>query len=396
MVEFFNFNKNEVFSRFNYMRFFSKKTLRNLHLWLGMFSGIIVFAIAITGAIYVFSYEIKSMLYKEHEIIEIPENQNRVSLTKLVETASSQFENKYSFQNIVIPNFPDHSITVNFMETDEGAFGYSNYVKFHKTVYLNPYTGKVIHVENSKWEFFNIILAIHMNLFMGYNSVSHFLIVTSIWVFVIMLLTGLVLWWPKKKQRKTNFWFRWKKTSKWKRKNYDLHRILGFYSFAIALVMALTGLMWASKSFNASVKWIANGGKTVIREEIPKTKEIDIVKYPLENILDTTLTNIPESKYILIRKHPKPSIPYIVRAYTSEHLNYNRIEMFYDKKTAELLSKKTFDEKNNGEKIQALNYDIHVGSIGGLPTKILALLVSLIIASLPVSGFLIWYGRNKK
>jgi len=42
------------------------------------------------------------------------------------------------------------------------------------------------------------------------------------------------------------------------------------------------------------------------------------------------------------------------------------------------------------------NYDIHVGSIFGLPTKIIAFIVSLLCASLPVTGFMIWYGRNKK
>jgi len=44
----------------------------------------------------------------------------------------------------------------------------------------------------------------------------------------------------------------------------------------------------------------------------------------------------------------------------------------------------------------AANYDIHVGAILGLPTKIIAFIVSLICASLPVTGFMIWWGRRKK
>ena len=43
-----------------------------------------------------------------------------------------------------------------------------------------------------------------------------------------------------------------------------------------------------------------------------------------------------------------------------------------------------------------MNYDIHVGAIGGLPGKVLAFLLSAIIASLPVTGFLIWWGRRNK
>jgi uncharacterized iron-regulated membrane protein len=43
-----------------------------------------------------------------------------------------------------------------------------------------------------------------------------------------------------------------------------------------------------------------------------------------------------------------------------------------------------------------MNYDIHTGAILGLPGKIFAFLCSLLIASLPISGCYIWWGRNKK
>ena len=371
-----------------------KKTLRKIHLYLGLASGIIVFIIAITGAIYVFSPEISDVIYKDRRNIEIPVNKNRVSLTKLVATASAQFNDKYPYQNVFIPNSPDKSISVSFVKRDSERFGYWNYIKFNKTVYLNPYSGKVIHIENSKWKFFNVVLSIHMTLFMGHNDISHYVIVWASWVFVIMLITGLILWWPKSTKQKRKFWFNWRKTSKWRRKNYDLHQILGFYTAFFALLLVLTGLMWASKSFNTSVKWVANGGKTIEWEETPKAKKKTTSTFPLDKILKTTLANIPKSKYILIRQHPKPTVPFIVRAVDDK--NYNRIEMYYDKKTAELLSTKYFEDKNNGDKLQALNYDIHVGSIWGLPTKILAFLVSLIVASMPVTGFMIWWGRNKK
>ena len=45
--------------------------------------------------------------------------------------------------------------------------------------------------------------------------------------------------------------------------------------------------------------------------------------------------------------------------------------------------------------ILRLNYDIHVGSALGLTGKIIAFLTSLLIATLPVTGLMIWYGRNK-
>jgi uncharacterized iron-regulated membrane protein len=47
-------------------------------------------------------------------------------------------------------------------------------------------------------------------------------------------------------------------------------------------------------------------------------------------------------------------------------------------------------------KLMRMNYDIHVGAILGLPGKILAFFASLLIASLPVTGFMVWWGRRNK
>ena len=54
------------------------------------------------------------------------------------------------------------------------------------------------------------------------------------------------------------------------------------------------------------------------------------------------------------------------------------------------------DELTLANKIMRMNYDIHIGAIIGLPGKILAFIISLITASLPVTGFIIWWGRRKK
>jgi uncharacterized iron-regulated membrane protein len=43
-----------------------------------------------------------------------------------------------------------------------------------------------------------------------------------------------------------------------------------------------------------------------------------------------------------------------------------------------------------------MNYGIHTGQILNLPGKIIAFIASLIAAALPVTGFVIWYGRRNK
>jgi uncharacterized iron-regulated membrane protein len=47
-------------------------------------------------------------------------------------------------------------------------------------------------------------------------------------------------------------------------------------------------------------------------------------------------------------------------------------------------------------KIVRMNYDMHVGAVLGLPGKLLAFFASLVAASLPVTGFLVWWGMKKR
>ncbi|WP_222707033.1 PepSY domain-containing protein [Neolewinella aurantiaca] len=84
----------------------------------------------------------------------------------------------------------------------------------------------------------------------------------------------------------------------------------------------------------------------------------------------------------------------------SEGVIYNNDYRFFDQNTLEELPSNSiyakYEDADLADMVIRLNYDIHIGSIGGLAGKIIAFFASIIIASLPVTGVLIWYGRRKK
>ena len=83
-------------------------------------------------------------------------------------------------------------------------------------------------------------------------------------------------------------------------------------------------------------------------------------------------------------------------AYPKElHYAYNDAYQF-DQYSGNLLQYLPNSQKSPGLKLENMNYDIHVGQIAGLPGKILAFLASLISASLPVTGLIIYLGKRKK
>ena len=103
-------------------------------------------------------------------------------------------------------------------------------------VYLNPFSGEVLKVKDAQAGFFPFILDGHFYLWLP-HEIGQPVVATATLVFLVMLISGLFLWWPKnKKATKQRFSIRW--NARWRRKNYDLHNVLGFYATWIAIILA--------------------------------------------------------------------------------------------------------------------------------------------------------------
>src|SRR5688572_4624294 len=118
-----------------------------------------------------------------------------------------------------------------------------------------------------------------------------------------MLISGLILWWPKnKKASRQRFSIKW--SARWRRKNYDLHNVLGFYSLGIALILALTGLVWGFEWFAKSAHTIAGGEKSLMYEEpLSDSTNFQLASVPaIDRVWDLMRKEYPTAKAIEV--HP--------------------------------------------------------------------------------------------
>jgi uncharacterized iron-regulated membrane protein len=374
-----------------------KKIILKIHLWLGMGSGIIIFILGITGCIYVFDEELRPVVYHNSYYADETKNEKK-NVSELLKIVQDSIGKDKPINAIRIRNEKDATVTFFTSKEKENpnAIWYWDTLEYNYTIYINPFTGKIQKIENTTTEFFNVILFLHWSLLLT-NKIGQPIVGIAVIIFIISLITGLILWWPKNKSAaKQRFWFRWKNTTQWKRKNYDLHNILGYYVLLFALVIAFTGLVWSFKWFDNSVKWIANGGQTIEKKKENLTS--DFSQKNDENLIDKISNSVeysyPKAETYMI-SIPEDSLQ-TQFVYIENGGNFDRINLQFDQYTGKLLNTKTYADKNNGEKIRSLNYAIHSGGILGLHGKILAFFASLICASLPVTGFYIWWGRNNK
>lgn len=365
----------------------TKKLIRLIHLWLGFSSGLVVFIIAITGVLWTFELELSNAFYS-YRNVEVEPNKEIISIQEIKEIASPHL----SKLNSISYYGPDRSIEVRDWTRIDGKL-INNYV------YINPYSGKILAVRKNDPTFFDIVLELHTNLMLGEFGAQ--LVRFATLIFLILIISGIYLWWPRNKNGlKQRLKFDWKKSTKWKRKNYDLHNILGFYSSWIIIFVVITGLAWTFNWVDKTIYGVATMGEEY--KDYPTVNSVSSLNQTTQTDLDDLVLNKSrnsfkeqiESWYYYLPQNKQESI--------SLYLNPDRetwhkaTVYFYDQRTGKLLYSENPQSMNNGQFIRNMYYDIHIGKVLGLPGQLLVFFASLIVASLPITGFYIWYGRKYK
>lgn len=365
-----------------------KTVIQKIHLWLGMITGPIVFIIALTGCIYTFQEEI----------------QDATQPYRFVQQQTKPFVPPSELRDRVQSVFPDkhlHALMYHTPERAAKAIFFKPY-DYYFLVYMDPYSGKILHVHDVTNSFFGFILDGHFYLWLPEN-IGQWVVSSATLLFLCLLISGLYLWWPRNKNnRKPKFTIKWQ--ARWRRKNYDLHSVLGMYTALFAFVLLLTGLMWG-------FDWVRNGvyktisGGASYQEYVEPSSQIPQIHQaftlePLDSVYKIMRRDYPKAAWIELHL-PESTTGSIAANANPDATTYWKIDYRYFDQYS--LTEKSVDhhwgrlhEASNADKLMRMQYDIHVGAIAGIPGKILAFLVSLIIATMPISGFLIWYGRKYK
>lgn len=365
-----------------------------IHRWLGLLSGLVVCLVSLSGAVYTFEKELRLLVYADRLIVA-PAESHPMRLDELLHIAERHLPAGQRISRVVIENRPDRSYLFRATKINPAGRTHWSYYAYYTRLYVNPYTGQVLAMEDGRNEFFSLVLAFHMNLLLGKTGEA--IVLYSTLVFVAMLLTGFVLWLPRKRSLKQ--WLRGlriKTCSGTKRLNYDLHNTLGFYALPILLLMALTGMVWGFDWMRQAVITMANGKPTPL-PELP--------------VSDTTARDSAADPALVFERfrqeHAEAAIYYVnipatatgtinLSAYLHADNLFQRVQASFDQYTGKELRSQSFEQLDRGGKVVQLNYDLHTGTLYGWPTKLLALLAALIGSSLPITGFIIWCNRNRR
>lgn len=378
---------------------FTKYLMWLIHLWLGLLSSIIVFVMCLTGCLYAFRNQITDLY-----------NRDKVYITAGTEAKNPDHiqtelsKNGMELTSLLIPESKNRSYVVSYREN-----------QLDKSAYYNQYTGKILgQADTGANHFFEVVLDIHRNLMMG--NAGRQIVGASVLMFCVLLISGLILWLPKKlKFLKQGLTVKLK--AKFQRVNYDLHNTLGFYTFLMLFFIAVTGLYvtypWVKNGLivslgGSSIDNIAKekdngddpfGGllEDMLQKQDEKKNLKDASSASIDKVLKMADQHLPYTAVTSIELPNKDNPRYVViKTNTQNFLGMMLPDEVTFDKTGVLKTKELFSDRPLNKQFTALAKPLHTGEIMGLPSIILYFIISLIGCSLPITGFLIWWHRFKK
>ncbi|TWT95671.1 PepSY-associated TM helix domain-containing protein [Neorhodopirellula pilleata] len=228
-------------------------TVWRWHFYAGLFCIPFVLVLSITGTIFLFRPQIEA--WEERELDRLIGDQPAMSYADQVLAAQRETNGWLAALEVVSEpaTNPGHTSATRVIVEADGQ---------RLRTYVDPFTGEVRRVINESERFIRFIRQIHGELMLGKRG-SYLVELAASWT-IIMVVTGAVLWMPRRARLAGVVYPRITRKGKvfWK----DLHSVVGFWSAGLIVFLIATGLPWSTfwgDYFKSIRKWT---GTSVARQ----------------------------------------------------------------------------------------------------------------------------------
>ena len=403
------------------------KLFRKIHLWLSVPFGIIITLICFSGAMLIFEQEITRCIQSDVYYVSSSEGEP-LPMDELMETVKATLPDSVSITGVTVFSDKDRTYQVNLSKPRRAS------------LFIDQYSGKI----TGKYErigFFSTMFKLHRWLLDSANphgegvKVGKLLVGISTLVFVIALLTGVVIWWPRARKnfrRSVTITFKNGWRGLWK----SLHVAGGMYALIFVLAMSLTGLTWSFEWYRTAfyavcgVEHTPRNPEASTSEKSGKRSRDDEGRGNhrgegrrhgehgegrgegrhhgrhgegrgegrrhhsefgrWQQVYNELKAQNPEAPQITIGAETAS----VTLGTTGNGRAADKYE--FNRRTGEISLATKYEAAVPADKLRGWIFAIHTGSWGGLLTRILWLLGALLGASLPLTGYYIWIKHLRK
>ncbi|MDE7179840.1 MAG: PepSY domain-containing protein [Muribaculaceae bacterium] len=373
------------------------KIFRKIHLWISVPFGIIITLICFSGAMLIFEPEITRSVKSDVYYVG-SSNGTPLPMSELMETVKATLPDSVSITGVTVFSDKDRTYQVNLSKPRRAS------------LFIDQYSGEI----TGKYErlgFFSTMFKLHRWLLDSANphgdgvQVGKLLVGISTLVFVIALISGVIIWWPRaRKSFRRNMTISFK--DGWRGLWKSLHIAGGMYALIFMLAMSLTGLTWSFNWYRAAFYAVCgvehtprnacnqtaagsenrdegrSEGRGEGRRDEGRRHHSEFGRW--QQVYETLRAQNHEAPQITVGEQTASvSLGTTGNGRASDKYEFNR-------RSGEVTPESKYADSLPADKLRGWIYSVHTGGWGGIVTRILWFLSALLGASLPLTGYYIW------
>jgi uncharacterized iron-regulated membrane protein len=345
-----------------------------------------VIILALTGSIYLFKPQIDAFADRQVDSLAIAGRRASGEQHIAAALASVPGSRLFTYE---VPRERDDAVRVHLYDA-EGA---------GRIVYVHPVSLEILKSVPHASRVTEIVRVLHGDLMAGRTG-SVLIELAASWA-IIMLGTGLFLWWPREGRGLGGVAYpRMNRGSRvfWR----DLHAVTGTWISALAMFLLITALPWTvvtGENIGQLRGWLSSTpqgwSRSSADEHAQHRREAAAAAVATPLSVDDVIARIaPEKLEPPVRLYlPNENQPHWrVRAETQ---NRPRVrELALDPITGELIHEDRFADKSALDKAIHVGIAAHEGQLFGLPNQLLGLATALGLLTLCGSAIVMWWRRR--
>ena len=261
------------------------------------------------------------------------------------------------------------------------------------TWYFDPATGRSLG-HRADGRLLDVLFKLHSSLLL--EDTGKAILACLALVYLAMLVTGLVLWWPR----------RWPPSWRieWRggtvRTLFDLHRSAGAAMGLLIAVSVATGAFMAWRPIGDALNFVV-GDRKVVAPTLAKTDAStpqpgrSLPPASLDLLVERAQARFPNDRIGFVQVFAQPGRPVRIRFKLADDPHPNGLtSVWLDPQSGAVLRVDRWNELDLGAKAAAFLYPLHTGQLGGPALEAVAFLNGLALGTLAISGTWLWWRRR--
>ncbi|MGM0974760.1 MAG: PepSY-associated TM helix domain-containing protein [Bacillota bacterium] len=390
------------------------KAIWRWHFYAGVFFAPIIIFLAITGGVYLFKPQIEDNMY--HDLYYVQQGEQKISPTEQIKEVKKYY-----------PNAELTSFTPSFEADRSSVVGINDYGE-SVSVYVNPYNGDIIGDLNENDRFMAFVKNLHNGELWGGTIGNRFVELAACWA-VILIITGVYLWWPRNKKSIFGTLIPRLRMSKGKRVFWrDLHSVTAIWLSLFIIIQLFSGLMWSGVWGDVANKLVSKTGSgspvglqpwesyafpksTIPTKEVadvpwaaenmpvPKSNAKGITPISVDKVIETVRDKQVHPGYKIVFPKDNSGVYTVfldpAEVYPDRPQPWTQQTLHIDQYNGKVLANLGWKDYGTLGKLISLGIAFHQGEFGVISQLfILALVIGIVMIA--VSGFVMWWKRRPK